>query len=168
MPSNRTKYANPFNKYPYNVPVSFYFSVMVDGMDTEAECAFQEVSGINVTLDVESVDEGGVLDYSHRLPKRAKYENLVLKRGFFHGSSLLKWANDAVRNFTFTPKTVQVSLLNELGSELAIWSFVNAYPVGLKISEFKAQDNSIVVETFEIAYSYFQRVDIVQMYNQPI
>jgi phage tail-like protein len=166
MQSSRTEYANPFNKYPYNVPVSFYFSVMVEGADAEAECAFQDVTGINVTLDVESVDEGGVLDYSHRLPKRAKYENLVLKRGFFHGSSLLKWANDAVRNFTFTPKTVQVSLLNELGSKLAIWSFVNAYPVGLKISEFKAQDNSIVVETFEIAYSYFQRVDIPQVYDK--
>jgi phage tail-like protein len=138
---------------------------MFDGMDTDAECAFQEVKGINVSLETKTYEEGGVLDYSHKLPVRAKYDNLELKRGFLHGSSLLTWVNDAVRNFTFTPKLMQVFLLNELGNELVMWSFGNAYPVAMKISEFKAQDNSIVVETIEIAYSYFERVDLVQIYN---
>lgn len=165
MASKRTKYPNPFNKYPYNIPVSFYFRVDFEDLDADVECAFQEVSGINASLVVKSIDEGGVLDYSHKLPERTKYDNLILKRGFLHGSSLLQWINKAVREFTFTPKIIQVSLLNELGNELAMWSFANAYPVSIKISDFKAQENAIVVETLEIAYNYFQRVDIVQMYT---
>lgn len=164
MASKRKKYPYPFNKYPYNIPVSFYFRVDFEGLDADVECSFQEVSGINASLVVKSVDEGGVLDYSHKLPERAKYDNLILKRGFLHGSSLLQWINNAITNFTFEPKIIQVSLLNELGNELAMWSFANAYPVAIKISDFKAQENAIVVETLEIAYNYFQRMDIVQMY----
>ncbi|MES2373023.1 MAG: phage tail protein [Bacteroidota bacterium] len=165
MASQRKKYANPFNKYPYNVPVSFYFRVMFDGNDTESECAFQEVKGINVSLETAPTHEGGVNDYSHKLPIRTKYDNLELKRGFLHGSSLLTWVNNAVRNFIFEPKLVQVFLINELGNELVMWSFGNAYPVAVKISEFKSTDNSIVVETIELAYAYFERVDLPQIYN---
>ncbi|MES2004835.1 MAG: phage tail protein [Bacteroidota bacterium] len=165
MSSTRKKYPYPFNKYPYNIPVSFYFSVTFEGLDADVECSFQEVSGINVSLETKAVPEGGVLDYVHKLPAGTKYDNLILKRGFLHGSSLLQWINNAVRNFTFTPKIIQVALLNELGNELAIWSFSNAYPVAIKISDFKSTDNAIVVETLEIAYNYFQRVDVVQMYT---
>lgn len=126
----------------------------------EGEASFQEVSGINVSLETKGYPEGGVNDYSHKLPERAKYDNLFLKRGLLHGSSLLQWINDAVKNFTFTPKLLEVSLLNEEGNKLVTWSFSNAYPVGLKVTDFKSQDNSIVVETLEIAYNYFTRVDV--------
>jgi len=134
-------------------------------MDADTECAFQEVKGINVSLETKAYEEGGVLDYSHKLPIRAKYDNLELKRGFLHGSSLFTWINNAVRNFTFTPKLMTVYLLNELGNELVMWTFSNAYPVALKLSEFKAQDNSIVIESIEIAYNYFERVDVAQVYD---
>ncbi len=165
MASTRKKYAYPFNEYPYNVPVSFYFKVTVVGFDEEDEGSFQDVSGINVSMEMQNVIEGGVNEYSHRLPIRAKYENLVLKRGLLHGSSLYTWVNNAVRLFAFSPKTVQVSLMNELGSELVTWSFSNAYPVGVKISEFKSTDNTIVIETLELAYNYFDRVDVAQTYT---
>lgn len=129
----------------------------------EAEAGFQEVSGINVSIETKSIQEGGVNDYLHKLPEKpAKYENLILKRGFLHGSSLLQWITDAVTNFTFTPKLLEVSLLNASGSKLVTWSFSNAYPVALKTSDLKAQDNSLVVETLEIAYNYFKRVDVPQ------
>jgi phage tail-like protein len=167
MASQRIRYPNPFNKYPYNIPVSFYFSVAFEGIDADVESAFQDVSGINVSLETKPFEEGGLLNYAHKLPLQTKYDNLTLKRGFLHGSSLLRWVNDGIQNFNFSPKIVQVSLLNELGNDLAIWSFVNAYPVSLKISEFKAQDNSIVVESLELAYNYFKRLDVIQMYNVP-
>jgi hypothetical protein len=33
----------------------------------------------------------------------------------------------------------------------------NAFPVGIEIAEFKAQDNSLAIETLTIAYDYFVR-----------
>lgn len=165
MASTREKSAFPFNSYPYNVPVSFYFKVTIKDLDTSgAECSFQEVKGINVTIETKPVIEGGVLDYVHKLPEKTQYDNLTLKRGLLHGSSLLTWINNAVRNFTFAPKSVDVALLNELGQELVVWTFANAYPVSFKMSEFISQDNSIVVESLELAYNYFERVDVAQIY----
>jgi hypothetical protein len=37
--------------------------------------------------------------------------------------------------------------------------FVNAYPVAMKISEFKAQENTLVVETMELWFDYFTKVN---------
>ncbi len=126
----------------------------------EAEASFHEVSGINVSLDTDLVKEGGVNEYSHKLPLRTKYDNLSLKRGLLRGSSLLQWIDDALINFEFSPKLIEVSLLNSAAQPLVVWSFVNAYPVALKTTELKSQDNSLVVETLEIAYSLFYRMDV--------
>lgn len=80
------------------------------------------------------------------------------------GSPLIKWATDSVSSFSFQPKTVVVKLNNLVYSDakkepsfktIATWNIVNAYPVALKISDFKAQENTIVLETLELSYDYF-------------
>lgn len=143
------------NYYP---PVGFYFLVEVQDISGINEGSFQEVSGLTVKLGVEEIKEGGELRFVHRLPTPAKYENIVLKRGMLTGSQLITWARSSIEGFTFTPKTVTIKLLDETKGPLATWNVVNAYPVGLKISEFKAQDNSIVLETLDLAFSYFQKI----------
>jgi phage tail-like protein len=142
---------------PYYPPVGFYFRVSVTGINGQNEGNFQEVTGLNVKLDVEEVKEGGENRFSHRLPARPKYENLVLKRGMVTDSFLVTWARKATEQFIFTTKTVVLSLLNDDGVPLAAWNFVNAYPVAIKMSEFKAQENSIAIETLELCFDYFER-----------
>jgi phage tail-like protein len=61
--------------------------------------------------------------------------------------------------FTFTPKIVNINLLNQTGIPISTWRFVNAYPVAMKISEFKAQENTLVVETMELCFDYFTKVN---------
>ena len=142
----------------YYPPAAFYFRVTVTSIDGANEGNFQEVSGLNVRLDVEEVKEGGENRFAHRLPARPKYENLVLKRGMVTSSKLITWARQATEQFTFTTQTVVVSLMDENGADLAVWNIVNAWPVGLKMSEFKAQDNAIAVETLELSFDYFERI----------
>lgn len=140
-------------------PVSFSFSVSVDGIKGANEGSFQEVSGLNVKLGTEEVKEGGENRFVHRLPTPPKYENLVLKRGLLNISSpLISWARKGVESFAFEPKTVLISLLNEKGSPLASWNVANAYPVSLLMSEFKSQDNAIAIETLELAFDNFTRI----------
>jgi phage tail-like protein len=50
-----------------------------------------------------------------------------------------------------------LSLLNDDGVPLATWNFANAYPVAIKMSEFKAQENGIAIETLELSFDYFER-----------
>ena len=143
------------NYYP---PVGFYFKVNVIGITGINEGNFQEVSGLNAKLGTEDIKEGGENRFVHRLPNPPKYENLVLKRGMVTGSSLIKWATYAVEQFTFSPKTVTINLLDEKSSPIAVWRLTRAYPVSLQVSNFKSQDNAIVVETLELAYDYFTRI----------
>lgn len=147
------------NSYPYNIPRSFQFDVKINGLSGNGECSFEEVSGLNVTIATEVMKEGGVNIYTQKLPGRAQYDNLVLKRGILIGSPLIDWVFDAVNDFTFTPKDIEVRLINEGNTTLMSWYLVNAYPVSLKTEAFRAQDNKLAVETLEIAYSYFGRTN---------
>ena len=141
----------------YYPPFGFYFSVTVQGFTGTNEGSFQEVSGLSVKMTPLEVKEGGENRFVRRLPVPPKYENLVLKRGMLVGSSLTKWIQNSLTLFTFTPKTVLVKLLGDGGTIVAAWSLSNAYPVALKMSEFKAQENSLAIETLELTYDYFQQ-----------
>ncbi|TWF31848.1 phage tail-like protein [Chitinophaga polysaccharea] len=143
---------------PYYPPVGFYFRVMVPGISGANEGNFQEVSGISATITPLEVKEGGENRFTHRLPQPPKYGNLILKRGMVTGSSLIKWAQQGINLFTFKPVAVVVSLMTANRGLVASWQFVNAYPVALKVSDFKAQENVIALETLELCYDYSQQI----------
>jgi phage tail-like protein len=143
----------------YYPPVGFSFNVDVEGITGVNECSFQEVSGLSAKITPENVKEGGENRFTHRFPTPPSYENLVLKRGMLIGSPLIAWAATSIEQFTFTPKVVNISLLDETNAPISTWRFVNAYPVSMKISDFKAQENSIVVETLELCFDYFTKVN---------
>jgi len=145
----------------YYPPVGFHFQVsfinLAGVQDNDAR--FQEVSGLSAEINTEEVVEGGENRFSYRLPTRAKYGNLILKRGMLTDSGLIGWFRDAVENFDFTPSDLLVTLLNEKHQPLAGWKFLKAWPVKWAISDFKAQEGAVVVETVELAYTFFKRTD---------
>lgn len=147
------------NQQRYYPPVGFYFNVKVDGILGINEASFQEVSGFEAKMQTEEIQEGGVNQFTRKLPKGVQYNNLVLKRGLIKSSPLMDWINNAVQNFVFEPKMVEVNLLFQNGSPSINWTFINAYPVSVKISDFNALENKIVIETLELAYYYFVRTD---------
>ncbi len=145
--------------YQYYPPVGFSFKVNVEGISGVNEGNFQEVSGLSVKIAPKNVEEGGENRFVHRFPTPPNYENLILKRGMLIGSPLIKWAKNSFELFTFKPKIVNLNLLDHTGAPISTWRFVNAYPVGMKISDFKAQENSLVVETMELCFDYFTKVN---------
>ena len=68
-----------------------------------ADFKFQEVSGLDVEMETEARKEGGQNRFTHQLPVRAKYSDIVLKRGMFFGSGILMWCRQALENFEFKP-----------------------------------------------------------------
>lgn len=134
-----------------------------DGFDgfSDEECNFQEVSGLSVSLGVEEIKEGGENMLMHRIPTRARYQNLVLKRGLFKykKGKLMEWLQDTLMSFSFTPKGLTISLIDENQNPMATWVVINAYPVAMKVSDFKSTESAVVVETIELAFDYFKRVN---------
>ena len=160
--------APSINTYPYNIPYSFQYNVKIDAApssDASGEGIFQEVSGLNVTMKPEPFSEGGVNHYIQKFPSKVDYSNLVLKRGLLKGSSLATWINNALFNYQFSPTKITISLLGQGANPgefnpLVTWQVIGAYPVSAQVSALKATDSSLVFETFELAYSYFQNVPV--------
>lgn len=142
---------------PYEIPVGFHFQVDFGFGDKTSDAEFQEVSGLTAEITTEDYREGGLNIYAHRLPTGVKYGNLVLKRGLFKASKAVDWCKKAFNEFTFQPKSVMVMLLDENNDTLMQWNFTHAYPVKWVVSEFKAQDGTLVIETLELAYDQFVR-----------
>lgn len=145
----------------YYPPVGFHFRVDIDGITADGiDIRFQEVSGLNASVGEFTYNEGGENRFVHRMADRVTYEKLVLKRGMLVGSKLIAWFRDAVESFSFDPKDVIVTLLNAEHEPLESWSFVKAYPVKWAISNFNAQQNEIVIETIELSFQYFRRLEV--------
>ena len=145
---------------PYPMPRAFHFKVEFQGINgiTDHDVKFQDVSGLSAEVGTEELKEGGENRFTHRLPTRAKYNNLVLKRGMLTDSGLIKWFVDAVENFIFKPVTITVKLLDGEHEPLVTWSFINAYPVKWSVNDLKATENAVVIESIELAYQYFRRI----------
>ena len=140
-------------------PAAFFFSVIINGDDSGADAYFQEVSGLEMELEVEDVVEGGQNGFKHRLPTRAKYNNLILKRGLIlEGSNMLSWCQNTIQKVfqkAIELKSIAVQLQDSAGNPLMTWNFNNAYPIKWKVSDFNAEENAIVIENLEFAYRDF-------------
>ena len=138
-------------------PVGFHFSVVFEIFPQQPnDFRFQEVTGLDVSVEMESYIEGGQNRYTHQLPARTTYSDITLKRGLFIGSGIILWVNDAIENFSFKPANLLISLLDENHLPVYNWYVVNAIPKKWTTSSFNANENSIVVESLTLSYQYFK------------
>ena len=147
-------------------PVGFHFAVRFEGLLTTLgipDIGFQEISGLNAEIGTEEYREGGENRFAHRLPNPVSYQNLVLKRGLLSSSQISRKFKDAVEGFQFEPADVTVILLNDLHLPIQAWNFINAWPVKWSFEGLNAQDGSVVIETLELSYQYYKRIDALDL-----
>ncbi|MFT5890104.1 MAG: phage tail-like protein [Dokdonia sp.] len=137
-------------------PVGFYFSV---SFKEEIDVDFQEISGISKEMNVEDVVGGGVNQFKYRLPTGSSSKNLVLNRAIIlEGSSLLSWCEDCIDGDLSNPiitQNISVNLLNKNGIVSMKWVFNKAYPIKYSVSDLKSHKGEILIESIELAYTYF-------------
>ena len=144
------------NYYP---PVGFHFKVEVHGLTpNDNDVRFTEVGGLSVEMATEEVAEGGENRFIQKFPTRAKYPELVLKRGVLLNSEIMKWIRQCIEDYNIQPKNIDIKLLNEEHQPLLTWHVVNAYPTKWAVSDLNASSNAVVVESLQLFYQYF-RVD---------
>lgn len=117
---------------------------------------FAKVSGLAMTVQTETVTEGGQNLYTQQLPQRVGHGNLVLERGMVVGSPLNLEFNAAFSSFKFATSNVLVSLLSEDRLPLAAWLFMKAWPVKWSTSDLDAGQPNLVIDTMELAYGRMQ------------
>ncbi len=140
----------------YYPPPSFHFKVeFPDIQTTDNDILFQSVSGLNVSLETEVIKEGGENRFVHTVPVRSKYTDLVLKRGVLVDSGVIRWCRKAIEQFEVEPTVVLVHLLNESHEPLVEWRLFHAWPKKWSVAEMNASQSSVLVETIELNYNFF-------------
>jgi phage tail-like protein len=78
---------------------------------------------------------------------------LVLRRGVSGSLDLYKWWDEARRASARPTRIVTVQLLGEDHATVVLtWRFLRAYPVSLSYSPLRAMDDTVLMETVELAF----------------
>jgi phage tail-like protein len=138
-------------KDPY---VNYNFRVQIDSIE---RAAFQEVSGLTVTIDVIEHREGNNPTTPRKLPGMAKHSNIVLKWGITDDMSLYDWHQEVV-NGKLERKNGSIVLMDRAGEEVARWDFVRGWPTKYDGPTLNAEGNDVAIETLELAHEGLTRV----------
>lgn len=137
--------------------VNFHFNVQfaLSGAK-EIDVRFQSVSGLDGSIDTETIKEGGENHFEHVIPSRRKYGPLILKRGLLtkEESGLTGWLQKAFDDGKYEViRTVQINLLDEQHQTLMYWVINNVWPRSWKIGELNAERGEVLLETLELNYN---------------
>lgn len=124
--------------------------------------AFQEVTGLELSMDVGEYLEGGRNDGVIRRAGRARYAPIILKRGMFHGTGsppgvnrdLWAWIQDCfagVRPIRRYDGAIEV-MARGSDDVVATWTFDRGLPLRLRGPELNAKTGEIAIEELHIAH----------------
>jgi len=135
---------------------AFQFTLEIDGIQN---ARFQEVSGLDTTIDVIEYREGGSSNLGPlKFPGQIKHSNLSLKRGYTDKRDLWDWFDSVMTGSTESyRKNVSVIQLDMNGQEVYRWNIFAAFPVKYTAPSFNAKNNEIAIETLELAYERIER-----------
>jgi phage tail-like protein len=128
------------------------FTVTIDGYGTLGN--WSKCEGLTVEFDVHEYNEGGLNTFVHRLPGRAKYQNIKLTRPIDSSSSMVAGWISGVGS-TFGRETAQIAVLDPTGSEVVAWSLVDVVPVRWTGPSLDIDSSSVATETLELAHNGF-------------
>lgn len=137
--------------------VNFHFAVNFALQGAKSvDVKFQSVTGLDSTIDIETIKEGGENRFEHVVPTRRKYGPLILKRGLLApgASGITEWLKRAFDDQVYeTLETVVINLLDEEHQSVMHWKINNVWPRSWKIGELNAGRGEILIETLELNYN---------------
>ncbi len=128
------------------------FQVVVDRVGSLGD--WQKCEGLTVEYDIQEYKEGGQNAFVHRLPGRAKYQNVKLSRPIdSHSSDVAKWIARVQRERVRT--TASITVLDAAGTEVTRWNLTDVFPAKWSGPTLDVTGNQVAVEVLEIAHNGF-------------
>ena len=112
---------------------------------------FKECSGLKIETEIFEYPEGGLNTYTHKLPVRAKYGNITLKRGLDETQDLHKWYVQAI-NGQIKRQNISIVVYDSLGKQVQKWDLQRAFPCKWTGPDLKTDAGAVAIETVEIAH----------------
>jgi phage tail-like protein len=136
-----------------NPYANFNFVVELGGQEAGG---FSEVDLPSGEIEVIEYREGADrVSAARKLPGRAKYANVVLKRGIAGRLELYDWWK-SVRDGSIDRRNVSITLLDEARQPVQRWVLRDAWPTKLDYSRLEGRGNEVAIETLELAHEGFE------------
>ena len=127
---------------------------------------FQECTGLEIEMDVQSYPEGGRNDGVIQRVGRAKYSNIVLKRGMFYDDRgevnrvLWDWLQGVLSGVRPVARYDGVVEVLGVGQEVvSAWAFDRGLPSRVRGPELNAKTGEIAIEELHIAHEGLRLVE---------
>jgi phage tail-like protein len=142
---------------------SLRFKVEIDGGNAKELGDWTKCDGLSVEYDVYEYKEGGENSFVHRIPGRAKYQNIKLTRTVDDystpdnaGKSVAAWVSGL--GTKVKRHTAQITVVDPEGKKICAWRLQGVYPVRWTGPSLDASSTQMAVETLELAHDGFLEV----------
>ena len=139
--------ARPFTNFNFSVEIH------VEGVAQQVcDAAFAECDGLEMTMDVKTIREGGNNGKEIRLTGGFKYGQVTMKRGMTSNFELWDWFNLMLTNPSLRGEAQVVLYANDGQTVRARFLLSRCLPVKLKSPPLNAKDGGIAIEELQLAY----------------
>jgi phage tail-like protein len=138
--------------YPFT---SFNFVVEIDlpwGSGSLCEAAFSECDGLEMTMEVKTIREGGNNGRQLQLAGPLAFGQLTLKRGMTSSFDLWDWFSEVQSDPRLRVDAHVVLFAADGVAEQARFLLSRCLPVKLKAPPLNAKEGIVAVEELQIAY----------------
>lgn len=147
----------------FNFRVQLFRSQGDDGPELLGDGGFQEVSGLEIEMDVQDLDVGGANDRVVRRVGRARFQPLVLKRGMFAPAAdgpdghadpaLWRWLQDVISGVRPVRRyDGAVEVLDQARTLRTAWRFERGLPAKVIGPALNAKSGEVAVEELHISH----------------
>jgi phage tail-like protein len=128
------------------------FKVTIDGYGSLGN--WTKCEGLVVEYDIEEYEEGGLNEYVHRLPGRAKYQNIKLTRPIDSNSAVVAGWLASVQP-SQSRQTAQIAVLDASGEVVSEWNLMGVFPVRWTGPRLDVASSDFATEQLELVHNGF-------------
>jgi phage tail-like protein len=147
--------ANPRDEqvtYPFT-NFNFAVEIKVEGVaERVCDASFAECDGLEMTMDVKTIREGGNNGKQIRLTGPLTYGQVTMKRGMTANLELWDWFNLMLTDQSLRADAEVVIFASDGATERARFLLSRCLPVKLKSPPLNAKDGAVAIEEFQLAY----------------
>lgn len=128
--------------------------------DQTIRAAFQQVSGLDSTVDIVEYREGGD-PTTRKLAGRTTHSNIVLKWGIAPDIDFSEWHRRISADPSNLPNERMggaILLMNSHGETVSRWEFERAWPTKYVAPDLNAESSDVAIETVELCHEGIKRV----------
>jgi phage tail-like protein len=138
--------------YPFT-SFNFAVEINVEGVaERVCDASFAECDGLEMTMDVKTIREGGNNGKQIRLTGPLTFGQVTMKRGMTANLELWDWFNLMLTDQSLRANAEVVIFAADGKTERARFLLSRCLPVKLKSPALSAKDGAVAIEEFQLAY----------------